>query len=528
MKLQRLMVQPFAFIGIAVLGMGLPMRAWAHTCTADQGSGDRVGSPVGLDFASSTSALTLSGGTGASVNGTVTVQGTTTGRRRAVEPGLPPGTPVRNSAQALETVAKITYDALAAKEDLKPYIDGIMTAFGVPPLGEADASWAGIRYGDGLPLMFIPQVAEMADAFNDGGFVSLDSFIAAANDRGAKQKATNNPLTREYLSQVFAAYTGKVQYGPGQVLPAFVLALGRERARRSPPRNPDALWGDGLLDPLQLTLLLYSVSYAGAGPLPPQLTMTSQDMSSSSVNDRITASRIPGIAGGGPIGAVIADAVQDQVTGEVQDAVGIPLDKKEAAQVSVCASLQLYGHKLKVKATPNLIYHKDGEKPSSTRADATLTFEDDYWDNYAPIDRWMLENLGNCKLPRRGSVGGKPLEWSVSDGLAAHGNYDVKSSQTDDDGHGFATWRTVDETTPKALRTFSNQRDAVGALIVRAGSLVPGWSGLERVVGALKDTGNTGDSPLTVIYYIRAESWTGTGSGRLRTVFRRQQGNSWR
>ena len=89
-----------------------------------------------------------------------------------VPPTLPERAPT-NSAQAVENVATIIYEALAAGENLNPYINGVMTAFGVTPLGEADVALAGTRYNQGLPLMFIPQVAELADAFNDGGFVSL-------------------------------------------------------------------------------------------------------------------------------------------------------------------------------------------------------------------------------------------------------------------------------------------------------------------------------------------------------------------
>jgi len=430
----------------------------------------------------------------------------------APSPTLPDPAPT-NSAQAVENVATIIYDALAAGENLNPYINGVMTAFGVPPLGEADVTLAGTRYNQGLPLMFIPQVAELADAFNDGGFVSLDSFITAANNQGAKQRGTNNPLTREYLTQKFADYAGKAQYEPHQVLPAFVLALGKERAARFPPKNTDSLWGDGLLDPLQLTLLLYSFSYSGDGIVSFQAPLTSgvvhQGMNASFVNGPSRAPLIVSVAGKDPkdpIGDFIKDQIQGQVEGAVQGFVEVPLDKAEAAQVSVCASLLLYGHKMKVTTTPNLIYHNDGSKPWSTRVDVALSFQDDYWDNYLPIDRWMLENLGNCKLPRRGPAEGKPLKWSVSDGLSDHGNFSITASQTNDDGKATANWQTVRETTPEDQRTFNNQRDAVGAVIVRAGSLVPGWSGLEYIVGLLKDTGNTGDSPLTVIYYI-SQGW---------------------
>src|SRR5688572_17141549 len=152
-------------------------------------------------------------------------------------PNLPEPAP-KNSAQALENVAGTIYDTLAAGQNLNSYIIGVMTAFGVPPLGEADLSLVEERYGQGLPLMFLPQVAELADAYEDGGYISLDAFITAANEQGAKQQGTDEPLTREYLTQKFEEYAGKTQYELGEVLPAFVLALGQQRAAHFPPENP--------------------------------------------------------------------------------------------------------------------------------------------------------------------------------------------------------------------------------------------------------------------------------------------------
>jgi hypothetical protein len=311
---------------------------------------------------------------------------------------------------------------------------------------------------------------------------------------------------------------GSAQYEPGEVLPAFVLALGQERASRFPTENADPIWGDGLLDPLQLTLLLYAVSYSAADTQTYQAPLTAGAMDRginiSFIGESIQAPLPVGPAKGGPIVDWVKDQIQGEVEGAVQDSIGVPLDKAEAAQVSVCASLLLYGHKIKVTTNPKLIYHKDGTHAWSTRVDAVLTFQDDYHDNYLPINRWMLENLGNCDLPRQGPVEGKPLEWSVSDGLAGHGNYNIVPAATGDGGTASANWQTIPETTPVDQRTFANQRDAVGAAIVRAGSLVPGWSGLERIVGALKDTGNTGDSPITVIYYVgKSYEASGMASG---------------
>ena len=411
---------------------------------------------------------------------------------------------VVNSSQAVEQVAKIIYDTLAANQDLKPWLKGVMTAFGVPPLGEQDTALATRRLEQGLPLFFIPQLAEMADAYKDGSLIPLDSFIAAANGRGAKQKGTDLPLTREYLTRKFAGYVGQAHYEDTQVLPAFVLALSRERAKHDPPVKPDPLWGDGLLDPLQVTLLLYSVSYAGADSLAtPAKTpgLVSLSLFGGLTSNPMMMLWTMSLASEDPIGDFVKGKIRGKVVTELQKEIGIPLNKKDAARVSVCASLLLFGHKMKVTTTPNLLYHKDGIKPWTTEVRVELRFQDDYWSNYLPIDRWMIENLFDCSLPHRGPVVAQSLEWSVSDGLSEHGNFDVTAEHTDDNGIALASWHTVPETTPKFQRTFYNQRDAVGAILVRANGLVPNWPNLERIVNSLRDTGGVGNAPLTVIYY---------------------------
>ncbi|MBN1605922.1 MAG: hypothetical protein JW940_04785 [Polyangiaceae bacterium] len=220
----------------------------------------------------------------------------------------------------------------------------------------------------------------------------------------------------------------------------------------------------------------------------------------------LRAIRIPvhGLLGG--LGEFAADQIRDQVTSEVQTVVEIPLDKKEAAQVSVCASLLLYGHKVTVTNKPRLLWHRRTGVDSVTTVDALLEFQDDYYDNYLSIDRWVIEKLTHCTLPRRGPIGGKPVEWSVSSGLEGHGDYDITASETNDDGEATASWRTVPEQSPECFWSFENQRDAVGATIAKVSNLVPGWGTLERIVGFLRDTGNAGDAPLTVLYYEQSDA----------------------
>lgn len=396
----------------------------------------------------------------------------------------------QNSAQAVSEVAKCIYDTLDAKQDIKPYISDILSAFEVPTLGENDVTTADARYSNGLPLFFTTQLGQMYDAYSNGSYVSVDSFVDALNENGATIKGTQVPLPKEYFSFIMnSIYNNKVQFESGEVLPAFVIALGQERAKRSPPQNPDPVWGDDLLDPLQFTLLLYSVMFSGSEtlqtkPVPRQTHVILQK-------------------GGGNF---VSNRIRGGVTGKIGEFVEMPLGATDSAQVSVCASLLLWGHRMKVDTDPKLLYYEGAGSPNMTTVSATLTFDDDYYNNYYKIDRWMIETLTGCKLPRKGPVAGKPVEWSVSESLEEHGMYDIQSSQTDINGEAVASWRTMKDNAPKDCRTFQNQKDAVGVAIVRALNLVPGWSTLERIVGTLRDTGGTGESRIEVIYYDYTQS----------------------
>jgi hypothetical protein len=393
----------------------------------------------------------------------------------------------QNSAAALREVAAAIYDAADTDGDVASYVEGVLLAFDVAVYAEPTAELDD-RFAQGHPYLFEPQMHELADAYLDGGYVSVDSLLAAAAERGVTGPG-GAPLDRLTFDAGFAALAGRPTYTRAEVLPAFVLALSAERTARY--GGDDPLWGDGQLDPLQTVLLMYALSYGDPA-------------------------RTPSTPGARPAPAVFAseaviefvrDQLQGQVEGQVLGWVEIPTGADEdAATAILCSSLQLYGHKLKVTNAPDLIYHQqvDNAAPPAftTTATAVLTFEDDWWDNRVPIDQWLFNELPGCMLQRRGPVPDKPLEWSESDGVADHGSFNFEQSMTDDNGRGVGYWSTVAETTPSAKRTFENQRDAVGSLIVRAGGLVPGWSTLERAVGFLRDTGHHGQDPLTIIYYV--------------------------
>ena len=122
------------------------------------------------------------------------------------------------------------YDAWALKQDLKPYITGVVMAFGIVPAAEADVASLDERLNQGLPLMFLPQIAEMEDAFNDGGFVSLDSFIAGANAR-ARHKGHDQPAYARLPDPTFLELLGQNPIRPRSGPARFRSGFGKRTVK---------------------------------------------------------------------------------------------------------------------------------------------------------------------------------------------------------------------------------------------------------------------------------------------------------
>jgi hypothetical protein len=198
----------------------------------------------------------------------------------------------------------------------------------------------------------------------------------------------------------------------------------------------------------------------------------------------------------------IKDKIEGDLTSAVQQIVEVPLDKKDAAKVSVCGSLILYGHKISITNTPDLLWHAP-MTPNLTEVEMTLTFEDDYHNNWArAVLGSVVTDLTGCKFPRQGPIYDKPVKWDVSSGLRGHGSYDIMGTVTNDEGKAVASWRTVEDDYPEACHVFEKQRDAVGATEAMVSGLLAGWSTVETIVTFLNpNTGTQGNAPLTVLYY---------------------------
>jgi len=403
----------------------------------------------------------------------------------------------------ITSVAKMIYDAVDAGEDVSPHIEGVLEAFGVPVLADDDADGALAQIDAGLPFLTTRVAAHMAENYARGELTDVEGFVEGLAEQGVALAYPFNlggSLDSNFLGAMLYSFTAGAESEPempmeaGYVLPALVHELGQERAERYATDSVDPIWGDDRLDPLQFTQLSFTVFATPAKP-----AQKTRSLSPASIKFRSNP-------GADFIKNAIKDKIKDeaegQVTSALQDLVEVPLDKQDAAKVSVCGSLILYGHKVTMTNTPNLLWHAP-KTPNLTQVDLTLTFEDDYYDNWArAVLGSAVTDLTGCAFPRKGPIEGKSIEWDVSSGLEGHGSYDITQSMTDGDGKAVASWRTVRDDYPPACQVFENQRDAVGATEAIVSGLLPGWSTVEKIVTFLNpNTGTQGDAPLTVLYY---------------------------
>jgi hypothetical protein len=419
-------------------------------------------------------------------------------------------TPGATSTYAdLTSVAQLIYDAVEADEDVSPHIEAVFEAFGFPVLEPDDEEGALASIEAGKPFVTTRVVEEMAAAYASGRLVDAEGFTEGLVEQGIKLAYPFNlagELEYNLLGSMIYSFAASAETDPevpmeeGTVLSSFVRELGQERARRAMPAALDPMWGDARLDPLQFTLLSFTLFSkaslttkslkppADGVELPKKFGFLQSNPAADFIKDQIKGK--------------LKDAAEDAVTGKLQEIVEVPLDKKDAAKVSICGSLILYGHKITMVNTPSLLWHAP-KTPNVTKIDLTLTFEDDYYDRWSnAVLGGAVTDLTGCKFPRKGPIEGKAIEWSVTDSLEDHGTFDVTQSVTDDLGQAFATWRTVKDDTPEACQVFDNQRDAVGATEAIVSGLLPGWKTVETIVTFLNpNTGTQGHDPLTVLYY---------------------------
>ena len=294
--------------------------------------------------------------------------------------------------------------------------------------------------------------------------VSRASFLEGFRDKGATLQG-GGALTEGSLSAALEPLVGREVYTADEVLAAFVMALGVERAGRSGVAIADPVWGDEWLDPLQLTLLDYAFHFSRG------TASTARAFAHRGIGPVLQT-----MPAGPPVKPAL-DWGRGKVTGWIADKLEMPLETDAAAKASLCVSVVLYGFRSQVTASPAEI-NRSPASPSVSAVSVQLTFEDDY----PYLVRSVMKDFG-CTLPEKGSAAGagRPLRWTVTGELPMHGALDVIPAQTDGAGRATTTFRAASEAVPEPLRFI--RKVATGTIDVRASGLVAGWKGLEASVG---------------------------------------------
>jgi len=384
------------------------------------------------------------------------------------------------SAAVVDSVATALYAQLAAGGDVTPQVTDMLSAL-IPVLGQADESTIDSLLTLGQPLAADFQAALIAQSFQNGTMFSVDNFVDAAADAGATPVGGTGPLTREYFTAILTPLVQQQTFTVDDILPALVLALGRARVRQSGAVSTDPVWSDGQLDPLQLTLLLYAVQFAG-----------SADASSALMARTAAPARAPSTLAIHPSMVGVSAlklpfflrprAIIGSIIGKL---VKFPVGPIQSSKAVICLSIMMNSYKFQMSASQRDLWHRDPshpEHPYQSQITAALTF------NFVPnaLGSWLLPKIG-CSIPPVGAAPDKSVSWSVEDPLPDHGGLVDQQVQTDADGKAQATYQTVDEIVPAGLQT-TLEKSVTGLVKVSVSGLVPAWKRLEATVGVLTPT----------------------------------------
>ncbi len=395
-------------------------------------------------------------------------------------------------ASEVQLVARGIYDQIQQGPPFDPAdVSFLFSVFGIPTVGSTNDSAFQAVVASQQPFMMDFQVQAIATKLGQGVYLSLDSFIAEMAARGVVDR-TGQPLTRAYLTSGLAPLVTQDSYQPREVLPALVLALGRERARRIPVSNPDAVWGDGLLDPIQFNLLLYSFMEASV-PHPQHLMAGQRPSKAHRPEDGVPW--VPTL-GGWAIGQI-----PGIIIGYIGSMVGYPLGPLSSLQAVIGASVVIYSYDVQVTADPAEIWQRTDSPNNPYQSQITATVNFNFRQDVDSLPKQIGLWLSGCDLPMNGPQDNVPVEWEITDELPQHGSLVQSDLQTWMGGKARATYKAIDEPVPQVLRSVGSPTAAIGCVYVRLTSILPKWPNLLAVVRVGNPAAAAGNAWLTVFYY---------------------------
>jgi len=435
--------------------------------------------------------------------------------------GLCPGAGIRRAD--LRAVAAEIYDQVALGQPLSADdVALIFGFFGTPMIASTDGAGFQGQMDAGTPPVLDFQAEAIGRALASQTLMPVDAFLAGLSDAGAATAATGTPLTAGGLANELLPIAQAQTYTPEELLPALVVALGRERALRS-GGTLDPVWGDGMLDALQTTLLLYAVEYdaiaQGAALSATKAGETATTITAGPVRSRTSGAAITsgadaseraagavpphGTAGSTlPFAGRLGGAVRGPITGFIGNLIDFPLGYTQTPGAVICASVVLYSYTMSLDVDPDLIARRRPDEPGTPyKSTASAHLEFNFNRDLDSLPKQIAFFMGGCDLPPNGPAS-KPIKWRLDGDLPDHGALVQQDASTDTSGNATALYQAADELVPKQLRAFQYQNTATGNVWVEATDLMPKWKNFEAIVRPIA-TGNAGkiNRILQVNYY---------------------------
>ncbi|HZI15200.1 MAG TPA: hypothetical protein VE153_32815 [Myxococcus sp.] len=344
------------------------------------------------------------------------------------------------------------------------------------------------------PRVFDFELGFLARGLESGMMVTIESLLSDLENLGFRAMAPATSLTREYLMQELAPLAAKSEYTPAERPLALLLALGRERARRSGATPLEPVFGDDSLDPLQLGILMrevlpiYAAARAQVLPDGPQRLQFSKS------------------GGGGAAGALLLDKSLDHV-GNAADAI----DKGN--QISTQMEVMVGGTKLQLQASPQELWRPRAGVTTIHVSDlkATVSFDVDISD----LDELNRVLSSGATIPKNGPMEGISVQWGVDELLKKNGKLSQILTRSDAKGQASTQFTvTRSDNTSRDGWVKANEKHDDGHVRVQVDGLIPGFPRVEawsrRLDIKVKDGVNASSTELKVYYYERPAHLRGT------------------
>lgn len=390
------------------------------------------------------------------------------------------------------SLASEFYELVYAGEDLTHPISDFFETIGIPVIQASDESTYRQMIERGEPLVFDFQIDVLSQAFSNGLMIVVDSFIQDLADHGYTAADPEGDLSSEYLYTKLESLPDLQALHDEDPALALVLALGQERARRDGRGEADPIWGDGMLDPLQFTLLSNLLSSSvqvedpsvELGGIP--RTWSFPSMATGSLLLRPLRMSAEGSAPSheGAL-APSTDFVSKLLKRWLKRFAELPRSPWDVYDFTVCASVHLFSHRAKLTLAPDEINRRDPESENVYQSEAMFELSFHFEPNN-PAALIALQDAGCNNLPDNGPREGREVTWKIVDSpfisgsLNSHGALVSTEDNTGHSGVAYATFEAFDEEFPKDL--WGSRRQEGGFIEARAHNLMPGHGALRAAV----------------------------------------------